>query len=80
MLKGLNISLPGWSENPQPSCPDSASAGGRRTVLGRWLPEGSVLLAGGKAGAALGAELAIGALFQDRIDDSFLYVTFYPTL
>lgn len=35
---------------------------------------------GNMAEAALDAELAIGSLSQDRIDDSFLYVMFYPTL
>lgn len=44
------------------------------------MPEGSVHWAGDIARSALGAELAIGPLSQDRIDDSFLYVTFYPAL
>lgn len=44
------------------------------------MPEGSVHWAGNIARAVLGAELAIGPLSQDRIDDSFLYVTFYSTL
>lgn len=83
MLEGLNLRLlkyKGWFDNPHSSHPHPTSALGIRMVPGKWLPEGSVHWAAYMARVALDAELAIGPLSQDRIDDSFLYVTFYPTL
>ena len=81
VLEDLNLGYLNRKAGPRtPNPPDPTGPQPPAAVLGKWPPEGSVHRAGDMAGAALGAELAIGPLSQDRIDDSFLYVTFYPTL
>lgn len=58
----------------------SVSVPGHLWQIGQWVKAVSGVSTWDVARSFLDAELAIGLLFWDRIDDSFLYVMFYLTL
>lgn len=84
MLKGLNIRLQkgkGGSDKPHPSRPAAD--------LSRQQQDGPWFVAARRVGAGAGPGTRPGSsrrraryrrALPARIDDSFLYVTFYPTL
>lgn len=73
LTSGYSRRKPGSMTPIHPSPPDFSLW--RPNDVWKWPPEG--LMHGARD---MGAELAVGPLSQEQIDDSFLYVTFYPTL